>query len=125
MIENLNNWYVLIVGIFTGAGSFVGWVQMRKYNKEKDISQNRKETKINNVDGDAALINQLDSLLVKVTALSETVVRVQSELSDMKNKVSSYKSAIHRMFLLCDEVCKDADFCKGKIKSILKQLNLN
>ncbi len=124
-LTQINEWWVLITGIITGIGGFLAWIKLRKYNEAKDISQSKKETKFNNVDGDTALVNQIDLLLIKITALSDVIIKIQTELSIMKDKELSYKSAFHRLTLLCDEVCKDAVFCKSKIQQILTDLKLN
>lgn len=125
MVKEINEWYVLVTGFITGTGSLVTWFLTKRYAQENSISKNRKETKVNNVDGDAALIEQLDTLLAKVSALSEVIVKIQSESAAIKDRELSYRSAFHRLKLLCDEVCTDAAFCKGKIDSILNDLKLN
>lgn len=124
-IENINGWYVFITSVATGVGALVTWFLTVRHIQENSISKNRKETKVNNVDGDAALIAQLDTLLAKVTVMAEVQLKIQAELAALQNKELSYKSAFHRLKLLCDEVCKDSMFCKGKIDTILKELNLN
>ena len=125
ILEQINGWFISISSVFTAVGGLITWILMRKHVISKDISLNRKETKINNVDGDTALMNQLDLLLTKVTVLSETVIEVQSQLSALQNKELSYKSAFHRLMLLCDEVCTDASFCKNRIQQVLHDLKLN
>ena len=124
MIENIDSLWVIITGSIAGIGSILAWLKRKKTNDAKDISQNRKDTKINDVDGDAALINQLDSLLLKVTSLSEVIIKIQTELSIVKDRELSYKSAFHRILLLCDEVCTDTVFCKQTINKILEDLKL-
>lgn len=125
MIENIDSLWVIITGIIAGIGSILAWLKRKKTNDAKDISQNRKDIKVNDVDGDAALINQLDSLLLKVTSLSEVIVKIQTELSIVKDRELSYKSAFHKILLLCDEVCQDTVFCKQTINKILEDLKLN
>ena len=111
-------------GLFTGVAGVWAWLKFRKRNEEKTLSEIKKDTKVNNVDGDTALINQLDILLAKVTVMAEIQIKIQTELAILQNKELSYKSAFHRMLLLCDEVCDKSEFCKGKINSILTDLKL-
>ncbi len=114
-----------ISGIATGMVGVWGWFKFRKRNQEKTLSEIKKETKVNNVDGDTALINQLDILLVKVSVMAEIQIKIQTELAILQNKELSYKAAFHRMLLLCDEVCENSEFCKSKINAILTDLKLN
>jgi hypothetical protein len=111
-------------GLITGMAGVWGWLKFRKNNEDKTLSELKKETKVNNVDGDTALINQLDVLLAKVTVMADIQIKIQTELTTMQNKELSYKSAFHRMLLLCDEVCDKSEFCKGKINEILTELKL-
>lgn len=114
-----------ISGIITGIVGVWGWLKFRKRNEDKTLSEIKKETKINDVDGDTALINQLDTLLTKVTVMADIQIKIQTELTILQNKELSYKSAFHRMLLLCDHVCDKSEFCKTKINEILTDLKLN
>lgn len=110
--------------VIAGIGGFITWLYMSKYEKKKNIASAVKETKVNNVDGDKALIEQLDILLLKVATMSESMLKVQAEVSELTNVHYSYRSAIHRIKLKCDEFLKDADSCKDCIDKILSELNL-
>lgn len=124
LTENINGWYSLIALIFGGIGSLITWFSMRRLVKKKLISEYRRDEKVNNVEGDSKLIEQLDTLLTKVAEMSEAMLEIQVELNVMKNKELSYKSAFHRLNLLCDEICEKSEFCKEKIRTILEDLNL-
>lgn len=124
LIDKINGIVLLISTLFTSIGAFITWVLTRKYEQKKVVSLTKKETKINNVEGDTALINQLDLLLKKVADMSEAMLKVQEQISELSEREYSYKAAFHRLTLLCDEVCTDAEFCKMKIKKVLTDLKL-
>lgn len=124
LIENINGWYSLIALVCGGIGSLITWFSMRRFVKKKLISEYRRDEKVNNVEGDEKLVGQLDILLNKVAEMSEAMLEIQVELNFMKNKELSYKSAFHRLNLLCDEICEKSEFCKEKIRVILQDLNL-
>lgn len=123
-IEIFEKIFNLLNIVLVSAGGLGTWLYMAKYNKNKNISSAVKDTKVNNVDGDKALVDQLDMLLSKVAAMSESMLKVQAELSELTNLIYSYKSAIRRMKANCNEFCKDAEFCRRCIDNILIDLNL-
>ncbi len=124
LVDKLNGVVVLISTLFTSIGALITWILTKKHEQNRAVSLSKKETKVNNVEGDTALINQLDLLLKKVADMSEAMLKVQEQISDLSNREFSYKAAFHRLTLLCDEVCTDAEFCKLKIKKVLTELKI-
>lgn len=113
----------LIVGS-SGLGGLFIWLYMVKYDKAKNISLAKRETKINNVDGDNALVEQIDMLLIKFAAMSEAMLKIQEQLHIATNRDYSYESAIHKIKVSCNVFCKDADYCIAKFDKILEDLQL-
>jgi len=113
--------FAIITTCLSGYGGLFLWRQ----NFAKDKSALIKETKVNSTDGDTALINQLDLLLVKITSLSETVMKVQAELAKEKNINLTWESAVYRLKLKCDEFCKNGVLCKSLIDQITTELKLD
>ena len=70
LLSELDNTTQTITGIFAAITAFLsvqGSLFLWRQNFAKDKSALIKETKVNSTDGDTALINQLDLLLVKVS----------------------------------------------------------
>ena len=88
-IKELAELAILISGSGGLGGLFI-WLYMVKYEKEKNISAAKKETKVNNVDGDNALVEQIDMLLLKFAAMSDAMVKIQQQLTIATNKEYSY-----------------------------------
>jgi hypothetical protein len=115
----------IVSGIATAVGSVMTWLGLRKYEQQRAISDVEKNTKINNVDGDKALIDQLDLLLNKVAAMSQMLYKLQEELHHLNTKEFNYKSAIFRIRLICQELGKDSEVFIKKIEEILKELKID
>lgn len=122
-IKEIAELIILILGSGGLGGVFI-WLYMVKYEKEKNISAAKKETKVNNVDGDNALVEQIDMLLLKFAAMSEAMVKIQQQLSIATNTEYSYRTAMHQIELSCKMVCKDADYCIARFDKILQDLKL-
>lgn len=128
LLSELDNTTQTITGVFAAITAFLsvqGSLFLWRQNFAKDKSALIKETKVNSTDGDTALINQLDLLLVKITSLSETVMKVQAELAKEKNINLTWESVVYRLKLKCDEFCKNGVLCKSLIDQITTELKLD
>ena len=123
-IDSFFNSASLLSGMLAGISAFWAWLRFRKWNDRNTESKLRKETTINDIENDKAIYAQIDNMMSKVLALSDTMIKMQYDAMDKDNKLQSYKSFVHRLKLLCDDICKESEICKGNIDRLLNDLNL-
>jgi hypothetical protein len=118
MIEQINSWFLLASGIATGIAGFYAWITLRKEVTKRDISEARKLTKVQDVEGDEAIVRQIDLLLNQISLMSENMLKDKIDLSNTKVKEIRYKEAIERIKNSCND-------CKFNIEKVLTDLNLH
>jgi hypothetical protein len=117
-LGNFDIYWAAIIAIFTGLGSFATWVFTAKPNLLKLNSEADKDSKVNSVDGDKALVEQMDFLLTKMSSFSEIILKSQEELSKEKSKNIRYRGVISNVENMCNDFSVNVDECKKKINEI-------
>jgi len=121
--EKLNGWFGLLTGVITGLGGFYIWLNVSKYNIKKDISEAKRNTKVSNVEGDEAVLEQLDKLLSRIATISSAMLDLQIELSDVKTKEVAYKSVINSLIKLCLKISDNVKECELEVEKIISELD--
>ena len=117
-LDKIQSFWLLLTGIATGIGGLYTWLKLSKVTINKDISEGRKQTKVNDVEGDEAIVRQIDSLLNQISIMSESMLKDKIELSNSKYKEIRYKDALERIKHNCDD-------CKLTIDKVLSDLKLD
>lgn len=106
-------------------GMFLTWFYTRKHAYNKIASEQRKETKVNDVEGDTAILNQMDSLMERLAKMSEEIYKGRKSNSTLNTKIIAYESAFSSLLIACSQFCADPEHCKEKISEILKKYGLH
>lgn len=117
-LEEINSLWLMISGIVTGIGTFYAWINLKKYITKQNISESKKISKLSNVEGDEAIVKQIDFLLNQISLMSESMLKDKIAMSESNIKEIRYKEAISRIKQMCN-------ICKINIETVLKDLNLN
>jgi hypothetical protein len=124
-MEKFQAVHAFILVLCTSIGGLIAWIGVRKFEKNKAISSLRKETKINNVEGDEAILNQLDSLLLRVASMAQVIIEKEKLKSISDTKILAYQSAFNHLRIFCSEFCENPDLCNSKLFEISKKFNLD
>jgi hypothetical protein len=126
MLDNLNSISVLINTLFLGVGGVAVWFYTFKYRIRSERSSAKKESKVNDVEGDNAIIEQIDILLKKIATMTEYTLKIQEENAAIKEYNLSNKSAIisasNRITELCEMLNKSSEDVKQGILDALDNL---
>jgi len=126
MLDNLNSISVLINTLFLGVGGVAVWFYTFKYRIRSERSSAKKESKVNDVEGDNAIIEQIDILLKKIATMTEYTLKIQEENAAIKEYSLENKSAIisasNRITELCGMLSKNSEDVKKGILAALDNL---
>ena len=120
-ISTIYNLLYLLGGGLVGVISYFG---MRKLNKIKEVSETKKYTKLNNVAGDAAILEQQECLLLVIAESSEKVYKLKVESYNQKEENHLYKLALKRLIVSCGQICEEPEMCKKHILDVLEDLKI-
>jgi hypothetical protein len=124
-MENISTILTWLGPLSTALGIFLTWFYTRKVMYKKLASEHRKETKVNDVEGDTAILNQMDSLMERLAKMSEEVYESRKSNSALHTKIIAYESAYASMLLACSQFCADPEFCKEQIAETLKKYGIH
>jgi len=126
MLDNLNSISVLINTLFLGVGGVAVWLYTFRYRVRSERSSAKKESKVNDVEGDNAIIEQIDILLKKIATMTEYTLKIQEENAAIKEYSLENKSAIisasNRITELCGMLSKNSEDVKKGILAALDNL---
>lgn len=109
----------------SGLGGFVIWLLMAKTNLVRDKSVANKDTKISNVEGDTAILNQIDELLTRLANMSNVVIKLQEEVTTLRTNSIQRRAIIQRINNICDTYHEQSMRCDDAINSIKNELKKN
>ena len=123
-LSEISEVWVFLSGIFVALGGLFAWLKTTKSKLLKDNSENKKNVKINDVEGNKAMVMQIDYLLNQITLMSDTMLKDKIELSQTKTKEIKYIERENR-FIAAIEIIKLAcEKCKINTEKILKDFQL-
>lgn len=116
----------VLIGVFVAITTIpTTWYFTRKLVKRQEISKIKKETKINDVEGDEAVAAQLDLMLERVAKMAQRMYDELELKSEANSKILAYEAAFSYLIILCSESCDDPELCKEKVMGVLKKFNLD
>ena len=123
-LENINIVWLFICGVFTAAGGLFIWLKTTKTNVLKDISENKKSIKVNDVEGNKAMVEQIDYLLKQITVMSDVMLKDKIELSQTKTKEIKYQDRENRFLEAIKMIKLACESCKINTERILNDFEL-
>jgi uncharacterized membrane protein len=116
-MQNINNWWLVLSGVVSGALTLFGTIKLFNHNTKKDISEAKNKTKVFDVEGDKAVIEQLNYLLSTIAVMAESSLSDKIKVSQMSLKEIRTKEAFEKIKMVCAH-------CKEEIQEIINHANL-
>jgi hypothetical protein len=113
----LESIFALTTSFLGGTGTLYAFFRHRTNQDKKTTSELKKDTKISDVEGDEAIVKQIDFLLNQIANMSESMLKDKMELASSKTNEIIYKNAITHIRLACNG-------CKDTIDKVLNNLNI-
>lgn len=120
----LNGVWIFISGVISSAGGLFVWLKTTKTTVLKDISENKKSIKVNDVEGNKAMVEQIDYLLKQITIMSDVMLKDKIELSQTKTKEIKYQDRENRFFEAIKMIKLACESCKINTERILNDFQL-
>ena len=123
-LNEVNDFWLFLGGILSAIGGAYIWIKTTKSKILSDVSENKKSVKLNDVEGNKAMVEQIDYLLNQITLMSDSMLKDKIELSQTKTKEikyiekeSRFQEAIKLIKLSCEN-------CKISTEKILNDFKL-
>lgn len=123
-LDEAKEFWVFISGVVVALGSLFIWLKTTKSNVLKDISENKKSIKVNDVEGNKAMVEQIDYLLHQITLMSESMIKDKIELSQTKTKEIKYQDRENRFLEAIRMIKLACESCKINTERILNDFQL-
>ena len=118
----------LILGFLTigiTSGSIIMWLLFPKLSKGRQESELKKDTKINDAEGNEAEINFLDKMIARGEDLANKIYDEQIKKKEAEALSMTFKAAFRHLYTTCAEHCEQVELCKTRLDEVLKKFNIS